>query len=415
MNIKKDKSKLLSNFMSLSSLQIVNMVLPLVTLPYLIRVLSPENFGLVMFAQAFSLYFMILVDYGFSFSATRSISLNRDNRDKITEIFSVVMQIKIIFILISLIVMLLIINNFDRFYINKELYYLSFIYIIGQALFPVWYFQGHEDMKYVTYLNIIAKVIFTIFIFIFVQGPDDYLYVPLLNGSGFLVAAMLSLWIITKKYNENFKFYNYRVMLFYFKDSSDFFLSRVSVSIYTSSNAFLLGLFTNNLTVGYYSIAEKLYMALRSLYSPISTALYPYISKQKNIKLFKKIFYFAILINILIISILYIYSPLLIKLLSGTYILESISALRILLLIAIIVVPSSLLGYSFLAALGYKHYANYSVVFASVVHLINLFILYSFDAISLENVIYTLAITESIVFIIRVYCVKKYDLWKVVE
>ena len=291
MNIKKDKSKLLSNFMSLSSLQIVNMVLPLVTLPYLIRVLSPENFGLVMFAQAFSLYFMILVDYGFSFSATRSISLNRDNRDKITEIFSVVMQIKIIFILISLIVMLLIINNFDRFYINKELYYLSFIYIIGQALFPVWYFQGHEDMKYVTYLNIIAKVIFTIFIFIFVQGPDDYLYVPLLNGSGFLVAAMLSLWIITKKYNENFKFYNYRVMLFYFKDSSDFFLSRVSVSIYTSSNAFLLGLFTNNLTVGYYSIAEKLYMALRSLYSPISTALYPYISKQKNIKLFKKIFY----------------------------------------------------------------------------------------------------------------------------
>jgi PST family polysaccharide transporter len=408
-----DKSRLLSNVMSLASLQMVNLILPLITLPYLIRVLSTENFGLIMFSQSFILYFAIFVDYGFSYSATRSISINRDNKEKVTEIFSIVMQIKIIFVSISLVVLLIIVHNFEKFYINKELYYLSFLYVVGQAMFPVWYFQGQENMKYVTYLNIVAKVIFTIFIFIIVQKSSDYIYVPLLNGLGFIVASILALWLIFTKYNEKFKFYSFNKMLFYFKDSSDFFLSRVSVSVYTSSNAFILGLFTNNVTVGYYAIAEKIYMALRSLYAPISTALYPYISKQKNIKLFKKIFYFSIFINLLIVITLWVLSPWIIELLSGKYLIETINAFKIFLLISIIVVPSSLLGYSFLAALGYKSYANYSVIIASMFHLTALGIMYLFNNITLYNVIYILAITESIVLVIRIYGVFKFKLWKV--
>lgn len=71
------------------------------------------------------------------------------------------------------------------------------------------------------------------------------------------------------------------------------------MSIYTSANAFVLGLFTNNTMVGYYSMAEKLYMAIQSLYGPITQALYPYVAKEKNIKLFKKIFYGVVGLNIL--------------------------------------------------------------------------------------------------------------------
>ena len=128
-------------------------------------------------------------------------------------------------------------------------------------------------MKYITILNVTAKLTFTICIFIFIRKTSDYIYVPLLNSLGFFIAGSLAVYIILKNFQLKIILPKFQIIFRYFKDSTQFFLSRVSVSIYTSTNTFVLGLFTNNKMVGYYSIAEKLYIALQQIYHPLVNTL----------------------------------------------------------------------------------------------------------------------------------------------
>jgi len=407
------KKRLLGNFFSLSVLQAFTYILPLLTLPYLVRVLGVDKFGLVMFAQSFLMFFTILVDYGFGLSATREISIYRDNKAKVTEIFSSVMMIKFILVVVSFILLSIIVFTFEKFSTNWELYYLTFLYVVGQAMFPVWYFQGMERMKYITIVNITSKILFTVLIFVVIQSPNDYIYVPILNGFGLIVGGIISLFIIYKTFNQPFVLQSLNTLKIYFKDSSQFFLSRVSVSIYTSANAFVLGLMTNTTMVGYYSIAEKLYMAIQSFYGPVTQALYPYVAKEKNIKLFKKIFTLAVVLNTLGIIFLYFAGNYIFSLLFTNNIgTESLEVFHILLLSALVVVPSILIGYPFLGALGFSKYANLSVIYGSLFHIIGLSILSLFGYITIYSVAFMVIATEILVLSSRIYWIRRNLLWK---
>ena len=409
-----DKKRLASNFFSLSVLQIFSYVLPLLTLPYLVRVLGVETFGLVAFATAFITFFNILVDYGFNLSATREVSIHRENKDKITEIYSSVLSIKFILIFVSFVILSFVVFTFEKFSSHALLYFITFISVIGQALFPIWYFQGMERMKYITIINIFSKVVFTIAIFVFVHEESDYLMVPLLTGLGILIGSLYALYIIKKDFNQSFVWQNIETMKIHFKDSSQFFLSRVSVSIYTSANAFVLGLFTNNTMVGYYSIAEKLYMAIQSLYGPITQALYPYVAKERNIKLFKKIFYSVVGLNILGVVFLYFFGEYIFAFLFTKEIgIESINIFNIFLIANLIVVPSILIGYPFLGALGFAKYANMSVIYASIMHLFGLSLLIITDNITIFSVALMVIITQLVDFIYRFYGLYKHKLWNI--
>ena len=133
---------LAENFLSLSLLQAANYILPLITLPYLIRVLGAEKYGLVIFAQAFTHYFIILTDYGFDLSATRDISIHRDDKAKVADIFNSVLLIKFSIMSAGFICFLILVFSFQRFSEEWPVFLLSYGVVLGNFLFPLWFFQG---------------------------------------------------------------------------------------------------------------------------------------------------------------------------------------------------------------------------------------------------------------------------------
>lgn len=410
---KEDFKTILNNFFSLTTLKVLTYILPLITFPYLIRVLGVEKFGLIMFAQATMYYFEIVVDFGFNLSATREVALNAEKTNKLNEIISAVFSIKFVLLIISFLILFIVLSIFDRFTDDYLIYYYSFLKVIAFAFFPVWFFQGIEKMKYVTWINIVSKAIYTILIFVFIQAESDYLLVPLINGFGFFIGSLLALYYVFKRFNQSFVFNKFTIIKQSFINSSMFFLSRVSVSLYTSSNILMLGLVASNVIVGYYAIAEKLYMVLRNLYQPIVQVIYPYISKSRNVKFFKKLYPGVVILNFIGVYILWVFAPELIYLVSKEHFVESIKVFRTFLIVACIVVPSILIGYPFLAALGFKNEANYSTIVGSLFHVTILGVLYFINLINMYNIVYLLIATESIVLLYRYYAVYKNKLFQI--
>lgn len=278
------------NFASLVVLQGINYLVPLIVFPYLVRVLGIDGFGLYSFIFYVIWIGVVISDFGFDLTATKLISLHTGNRHKIDEIFSSVLIIKIFLSFLFLIFLTLLILTIDRFSQNYLLYYLGFGFIIGQVLFPVWFFQGIEKMRYITVLNAISKLIFTLLIFVYVRSIDDLYLVFIFNALGAIVAGLLALYIAVTKFNVKLKPQSIDTLKYYFIDGWYVFTSRVAVEFYTSANIIILGFFVNNTILGYFSIVEKIIRALGSILEPLTRATYPYLNKvyQESKKMFYK-------------------------------------------------------------------------------------------------------------------------------
>lgn len=322
-----DNKKLLSNFISLSMLQAASFILPLLVIPYLIFVLGIEKFGLVSLAQALITYFVVFTDYGFNLTATRDISINRKNHKKITSIFSSVFSTKLLLGLISFVFLTIIILLFPKLRGEWWLFYFSFTMVIGQLLFPVWFFQGIEQMKYITYMSVTAKLIFTGLVFVLIKTPSDYIYVNVLNGTGSIVSSILSIWLVKKKFNIKFSFSNVERIKFQLKEGWHVLLSSFSINVYVNSNIIILGFYANPIIIGYYSVAEKIMFAVRQLLVVFSQVIYPHICKLAKsshgelVNFFKKIFLPFTLFVFICSLALFIFSDKVVLFIAGSNIL----------------------------------------------------------------------------------------------
>lgn len=367
-----EKKRLLSNIFSLGILQGANYILPLLTVPYLVRVLGPDYFGLLAFSSATVAYYSLITEYGFNLSATKQISINRDNKEKINEIFSSVMMVRILLLVISLILINLQVVIFDKFRQDWIVYLVSFGTVLGQALFPIWLFQGLEKMKYITFLNLSSRVFFTISIFIFIQEKEDYIIVPLLTSLGSIIVGVFSLVIAIKTLKIDWSFPSINMIKFQLVDGWHIFMSRIAISLYTISITIILGIFTNNTVVGYFSAADKIIQAVKGIYFPISQAIYPLISNKINENkvtglIFVKKITLIVGFGMFVISLLvFLNAEEIIQITLGDKYHSSIVLLEIMAFLPFIISLSNMFGVQTMLNLGYKKAFSYILFIAAI-------------------------------------------------
>jgi PST family polysaccharide transporter len=271
-------SQLRRNIFALSVLQIINYAVPLISVPYLVRVLHLAGFGLLSFAQAIILLFDIVTDYGFNLSTTRTVAGCRDNREMLSRTFWVTLSAKLILMTGSAIILAAIIILTRHSRDTALLYWATFLNVVGTALFPVWLFQGLEEMKFTARAQALARVLTIPAIFLLVHKPSDYVIAAAIQGSVLIWATVFVVPATCKRIRVRPHVPSIAELVSVFRNGWHLFLTNIAGFAYSSTTVVILGLVAGKAQVGYYSAAEKLIRAASALLGPFTQALYPHLT-----------------------------------------------------------------------------------------------------------------------------------------
>jgi PST family polysaccharide transporter len=367
-NLSPNSKRLAGNFLSLSVLQGMNYLFPIITAPYLIRTIGIQKYGLWATASVLLTYFQMLTDYGFNLSATKEISVHRHDRGKVSEIFSSVMTIKAGLFLASIILMLVLTYSLPLFRADHVFYLATFSGLLGHVLFPIWYFQGVERMKYITYLNLASRTAVLVLLFLIIKEEGDYIKFAALNSGALILTGFLSLGIVLGDFGVRFVMPKASRLRQSLAEGWHIFLSTFSVNVYMNTNVLILKFFADDAAVGYYYVADRCVTALRSLASVIFQAIYPHVcaraqeSKERFQMFFRRaglplfgLFFAAGLM-------LFLLAGPVVRFFTGEYVAEAVRALRILSFVPLIV-ALNIPAYQTLLVYGLKK--SYSTVLIS--------------------------------------------------
>ena len=409
-NIKKRYKNLLENIISLFTIKGLEYILAFITFPYLVRVLQVENFGAVVFVQGIIQYFVLFTDYGFNLLGPREIA-QHDNVNERGKIFASIFAAKIILLCISTIVFVLMLTGIQ--YINNidiALYGVVYLMVIGNVIFPIWFFQGIQRMRYITIVNIIGRFLSVACIFYFVRIPDDYILAGLFQAIVPLIAGICSWIILWKNYREVFVLPTYQDIKQVFIEAWEIFTSTIAINLYTASNIVFLGLLTNNTVVGYFSGAQKIIQNINQLISPITQAVYPYVSKMASnskmdaLKFLRKIVLVLGGGNFIGSILIFVFAEWIVDILLGKGYEQSVLLLRILAFLPFIISLSNVFGIQTMLVFGMKKQFNRVLLSAAIVNtVIVLPMIYFYQAIgvSISVTITEVFVTSSMYYILR--------------
>lgn len=353
------KSALFKNMSSLVLIQIANFVIPLLIVPYISRIIGIENYGKLEYARTFVLYFTILIDYGFNLTATREISLQRDNREKINEIITNIFVAKFILFLLATLIFWSLVYFDGTLNEQSSLLWVTYLINFGFLLFPLWFFQGMEKLATIAYINFGIKLIIVSGVIFFIKESSDFWIYNLFLSIAQIVIGIAAVYMLYSKFNYRFQKVEIKKVVKQFKNGFNVFLTTILVSFFVSYAFLLLQKFGTEIEIGAYSTANKLVMTVQVLLLlPFSQAFFPFITKtaKEDLNLFKshmkRATIVVAIITFLIGLITFIYAELIIRIIFGNDFLYATQTLKILAFLPVFTILNNLFSYQGLLSLN---------------------------------------------------------------
>jgi polysaccharide transporter, PST family len=324
---------LVQNVIALYGVQICTYALPLITFPYLARVLGPSGWGSVVFAQAIGAVIAVFVEYGFDISASRETSRHRNEPGLLSELISGVLGAKVL--LAALCICGAVFSRRFTHHVapSLALFWSSTIWGVCQGINMLWYFQGLERMRLASALEIGGKVVATLSIFVLVHNPDDGWKVMAAQCVGCVVAHGVT---VVLAYREvGFVWPTLSTVLNALRLGWSMFLFRAVQGLTGSLNGLVLGWVAPMAALGQYAGAERISRVFQQGLWPINQALYPNLTKQMRdnrhdaMKIVRLSILFLGGLGLLLGLILFLGAPLLVHVVLGEAFHGSIPALRV--------------------------------------------------------------------------------------
>jgi O-antigen/teichoic acid export membrane protein len=339
------------NVASLFSVQIANFLLPLLTVPYVVRIIGPDKLGLLNFSQAYVTYFSLLINYGFDMAAVRSIAANREDKEATNRIFSQVLAGKALLWVVSTIIFAIVTASNPEFRGHLFLHVCTYLVCIGTVLSPFWLYQAMEDLGRVAIFNLAVKLILSLSVFLLIHKAEDYFFQNLAISVSQIIVSVVALTIAMRRFGIKFTWPTGPELRNRFKEDRTLFFSSVMITIYASSNVFFLGIISLPYNVGIYSAGTRLEsmadsfvgLALNQAFFPIVAKAFGQ-SREQGLHMVRTTF-FPLFILLSLVSVgLWIVAPFFITLLYGAKFAESVTILRIVCVLPLIIGLSGLLG-----------------------------------------------------------------------
>ena len=265
----------IKNMISLLGIHCVNYLVPVITLPYLVRTLGAKSYGELGFTIAFIQYFAIMTEFGFNLSITKKIALYREDKTEVSSLFWNIMSCKLLLAGAGFIIMLLLMTVVPMLQSLRWVLFCYYLNVIGFLLFPIWLFQGLEKMGWIAACNITAKVSAVPLTFWLVQSPADANMAALTISLTNLFAGCIALGFVYRHGWVNWQRPSFQRIWSELKDGWYVFISMASMSLYASSTTVILCFIAGPVAVGYFVAADKFRQLVQGVIGPVSQAIYP--------------------------------------------------------------------------------------------------------------------------------------------
>lgn len=314
-----DKRNLLKNIVSLGAVQIANYVLPFVSVPILVRIIGPSNYGTINYYTSFTAYFALLINYGFDYSGTRVIAVEKDNIVKRNEHLSKILSAKSMLFVLSLLVFFVSLIFVHRTPEEQKVAVYTFLITISYVFSPNWFYQGMQKLTNVAIFNLSSKVVYTVLILVIIHQKDAYVWQPLLLSLTQIAVSIISLVYAISLFKISFVRITLKSVFQLIWGDRMIFFTMLATNLYTDTNIVILGAFESKEHVGYFTAAWKfIFIFLMIISFPLSQALFPFIaesfskSKEKGIELTKKLLPIVIYFTGGVSIVLFFLAPILI-------------------------------------------------------------------------------------------------------